>query len=325
MGSQAPPDPYSVLGISRDAQDTDVKKAYRKLAMKHHPDKGGDPEQFKKIQGAYDILSDPQKRQNFDQFGVADGPPQGGFNPNDIFSQMFGGAFGGPRGPVRRADANHELSITLEEAYRGTRKNMKITLSKPCWTCQKKCPACQGRGQVFMSMGPMQFAQPCTSCNAQGHNFKGCGECQHSGRKTENLNLEIKIPMGIQSGNVITARGLGEQAQTRDEEPGDLHFHIKIKDHPEFMRQGSDLIWSTKISFEDSVNGKKVLIPHFDGPIEVDTADWGVLDPREDYIIPVKGFGQEGTTSRGRLRIQFNIVYPNSKTKFKLIREPSQQ
>ena len=317
--------PYEALGLQREASDADIKKAYRRLAMQHHPDKGGDPEQFKKIQGAYDILSDPQKRQNFDQFGNAEGPQGGGFpqNANDIFAQMFGGAFGGPRGPVRRQDANHELHISLEEAFRGTTRHMKITLSKPCWTCQQKCPTCQGRGQTFVHMGPMQFAQPCGACETQGHRSKGCADCAHKGRRNENLNLEVKVPMGIQSGNVITARGLGEQARTKDEEPGDLHFHVRVKDHPEFMRQGPDLIWQTKISFEDSVNGKKIQVPHFDGPIEIDTADWGVIDPREDYIIPAKGFGQEGTTSRGRLRIQFNVVYPHQKIRYKLIKEPS--
>lgn len=299
-------DPYGTLGVQKGAPDDEVKRAYRKLAMKHHPDKGGDPEQFKKIQGAYDILSDPQKRQNFDQFGNPDGP-QGPQGFPDMFSQMFGGAFGGPRGPVRRPDSHHEMAISLEEAYRGTTRNIKVTLTKPCWTCQSTCPQCNGRGQVHIQMGPMAFAQPCPSCGGAGSTNKGCHECSFKTKKMEQLNLELKIPKGIQAGNTITNSGLGEQAQTRSEESGDLIFHIKIKDHPDFMRQGDDLLYSTRISFEDSVNGKKISIPHFDGPIDVDTADWGVLDPREDYIIPGKGFGH------GKLRVQFNVVYPKGR------------
>lgn len=318
-------DPYEALGLQTGATEDEVKKAYRKLALRLHPDKPtGDAEKFKKIQAAYDILSDPQKRQNYDQFGNPDGPTGGpggfppGFNPNDIFSQMFGGGFGGPQGPVRRATHEHEIKITLEEAYRGTAKNFKIALTKPCWACQQKCPQCQGRGQVQMRMGPMAFNQPCPACQGIGVQGKGCAECNFSSKKIENLNLELKIPKGIQSGNTITAHGLGEQARTKAEEPGDLVFHIKVQEHPELMRQGDDLVWHTKISFMDSVNGKVLEAPHFDGPIRIDTADWGVLDPREDYIIPGKGFGAEGTTSRGRYRVAFNIAYPPASVKFKL-------
>lgn len=319
--------PYDALGVSQSATDDEIKKAYRKLARQHHPDKRGDPEEFKKVQEAYEILSNSEKRQNFDRWGNPDGPLGGGGGggpggpfPADIFAQMFGG---GQRGPVRRADANHTLNISFEESFRGSTRHIKITLNKPCWSCQAKCQACQGRGQAFVQMGPMQFAQPCQACQAQGHTSKGCGDCNQKGKRFENLNLELKIPIGIQPGNVITAHGLGEQARTKDEESGDLHFHIQIKDHPEFMRQGNDLIWLTKISFEDSVNGKTVVVPHFDGPIEINTSDWGVIDPREDYIIPAKGFGQEGTTSRGRLRIQFNVIYPHKQARYKLIRESS--
>ena len=313
-------DPYGALGIQRGASDADVKKAYRKLAMQHHPDKGGDPEQFKQIQGAYDILSDPQKRQNFDQFGSADAPQGGpGPNMNDIFSQMFGGFQQGPRGPVRRANHSHQIHISLEESYRGTTKNLKINLTKPCFECQTKCHHCHGRGMVHIQMGPMALQQPCPACQGQGvRSSGGCQSCNFKSKKVETLNLELKIPPGVESGNVMMAHGLGEQPQKKDEEPGDLEFHIKVGEHPELLRQGADIIFQTKIAFEDSVNGKKIQIPHFDGPIEIDTADWGVLDPREDYIIPFKGFKTNGNV--GRLRVTFNIVYPHSKTKFNLTR-----
>ena len=281
--------------------------------MKNHPDKGGDPEQFKKIQGAYEILSDPQKRANFDQFGTADAPPQNPF-PADIFSQMFGGAANfGSRGPVKRSNFDHEMKISLEEAYRGTSRNMKITLEKTCFTCKNKCPNCHGRGQVSHQMGPMMFNQPCPMCGGEGGLSRGCGSCQ-GGRKQEVLNLELKIPPGVETGNILTGHGLGEQPKKAGENPGDIVFHIKINEHPVFLRQGLDLVYQTKISFEDSVNGKNITIPHFDGDIIVSTTDWGVLDPREDYIIPSKGF--KVGDAHGKLRVQFNVIYPNSKTKF---------
>jgi len=304
-------DPYASLGIQKGVSDGDVKKAYRKLAMQHHPDKGGDPEQFKKIQGAYDILSDPQKRQNFDQFGNVDGPQGGGGFPGgmpDIFAQMFGGGFGGPRGPVRRANHDHEMKISLEESYRGLSKNLKISLGKWCTQCVSKCGQCRGHGQVQMQMGPMVIQQPCPSCQGQGKVRPGCKSCNGKKKTIEQVNLELKIPAGVENGNTIIGHGLGEQVHGVNEEAGDIVFHIKVMPHPELMRQGNDIIWQTKISFEDSVNGKNILIPHFDGEIPVSTADWGVLDPREDYIIPGKGF-----TKIGKLRVQFNVIYPKGK------------
>jgi len=308
--------PYEALGIAKGASDDEIKKAYRKLAIKTHPDKGGDPEQFKKIQGAYDILSDPQKRQNFDQFGNPDGPPQG--NPfaggmPDIFSQMFGGGFGRPpqpQGPRRRNDARHEMTISLKEAYHGVHKHLRVGLNKPCMKCRKKCPACHGQGNIQIQMGPMVMQQTCPHCGGQGSSRTGCKECQGQGNKVENLNLEVVIPAGIEDGGQVVCRSLGEQPQNPDEEAGDLIFIIRIQSHPEFMRQGDDLIWPTKISFVDSVNGKNITIPHFAGDITISTADWGVLDPREDYIIPGKGF------RNGRLRVQFNVMYPPAQTRF---------
>jgi len=309
---------YEVLGLERGASDADVKKAYRKLAMKHHPDKGGDPEQFKKIQAAYDILSDPEKKENLDRFGTPDGPPQQphGF-PGDIFSQMFGGGFGAPKGPVRRSNFDHELKISMEESYRGTVRKLMVTLQKTCFTCRQKCHQCHGRGQVQHQMGPMVFNQPCQPCQGSGGMNTGCSACKN-GLKLEPLNLELKIPPGIQEGNVMTGHGLGEQPKKPEEEPGDVLFHIKVKDHPDFMRQGLDLIYRTNISFEDTVNGKELMIPHFDGPIKINTSDWGVIDPREDYIIPRRGFKVEDKV--GHLRVSFNVVYPNFKTKFNLTR-----
>jgi len=305
-------DPYESLGIHKGASDDEIKKSYRKLAMKHHPDKGGDPEQFKKIQGAYDILSDPQKKQNLDQFGNVDGPPQNPFAgfPSDIFSQMFGGV---PRGPVRRANHDHEIKISLEDAYRGLSKNLKISLGKWCMHCVSKCGNCRGSGSIHLQMGPMVIQQPCPACQSQGTLRAGCAACNGKKKTIEQVNLELKIHAGIEDGATLVGHGLGEQVHGANEEPGDILFHIRVQNHPELMRQGPDIVWQTKISFEDSVNGKKIQIPHFDGPIAIDTLDWGVLDPREDYIIPNKGF-----LKGGRLRVQFNVIYP--KGRFRLQR-----
>lgn len=310
-------DPYGVLGLDRAADESSVRKAYHKLAREHHPDKGGDAEKFKKVQEAYEVLSDPQKRQNFDRFGSAEAP-QSHFPGADIFSQMFGGAFGGQRGPQRRADRDHELHISFEDSYRGLTKHLKVTLTKPCFACRKACSNCRGKGTIAMQMGPMVFQQPCPACGGSGGGSTGCEACNFKTKKHENLNLDLKIPPGVEDGATLTAHGLGEQPVRPDEEPGDLVFHIKIGAHPELMRQGLDLVWNSKISFEDSVRGINIQIPHFDGPITMDTADWGVIDPREDYIIPFKGFRVGDKI--GRLRVSFNVIYPNPKIRFNLSR-----
>jgi DnaJ-class molecular chaperone len=310
---------YEVLGLQKGASDADIKKAYRKLAMKHHPDKGGNPEEFKKIQAAYDILSDPQKKENFDRFGTPDGQPQGfpggqpGGFPADIFAQMFGGAQ--QKGPIRRANFEHEVRISFEESYRGATRNLRVTLEKTCFGCRKKCQHCNGQGQMRIQMGPMVMSQPCGACQGQGGISYGCQSC-HRGRKQEPLNLELRIPPGVFSGEKIVKHGLGEQPKNENEEPGDLVFKVTVEDHPELFRQNLDLIYQTKISFEDSVNGKDIQVPHFDGPIKINTSEWGIIDPREDYVIPLRGFKRDSTV--GKLRISFNVVYPSKDVKYML-------
>jgi DnaJ-class molecular chaperone len=158
-----------------------------------------------------------------------------------------------------------------------------------------------------MQMGPMVMQQACPKCGAQGSIRSGCKDCDGKGSKVENLNLEVVIPAGIEDGGRVVCKALGEQPLNPGEEAGDLIFNIRVQDHPEFMRQGDDLIWTTSISFVDSVNGKRIIIPHFAGQIEIDTADWGVLDPREDYVVPRKGFRD------GKLRVQFNVIYPKGR------------
>jgi len=308
---------YDVLGLDKDASPDDIKRAYRKLILKLHPDKPtGDAEKFKKVQEAYEVLSDPQKRQNYDQFGTAEGGGPQHFNPNDIFAQMFGGAFGGQRGPVRRADHHHDITLTLEEAYRGITKTMKVTLAKVCFACVRECPQCRGRGNVAVQMGPVVFNQPCPMCQGQGGGSTGCEDCKFKKKKYEPLNLELKIPAGVEENTTIVAGGMGEQPHKKDEEPGDLVFHIKIKSHPELMRMGRDLVFSSKISFEESVTGKILRVPHFDGVIEINTSEYGVIDPRRDYFIHGKGFIVPG----GHLRLSFDVLYPTPSTKFNLSR-----
>jgi DnaJ-class molecular chaperone len=311
---------YEVLGVSKDASPEEIKKAYRKLAMQHHPDKGGNPEKFKEVTNAYEVLSDPDKRRNLDQFGDPNGPqgPQGfpgGFPGGfDMFAQMFGGQ-PGPRGPIRRANHHHEILISFEDSYRGVSKNLHITLQRMCFTCVKKCKDCNGMGKVQhqVQMGPFlqNIVQPCGACGGNGHASLGCNECNFTKQKLEKMILHLEIEPGVVDGHHIIKKGMGEQVQKQSgEEPGDLVIIVRVKDDPVFMRQGNDLIWNVKLSFEASVTGAHLTCPHYDGPLEINTSQWGVLDPRKDYIVPNKGF------KGGNLRISFDIKYPDPKIKY---------
>lgn len=312
---------YDVLGLDKGASTDEIKKAYRKLAREHHPDKGGDPEKFKKVQEAYEILSDPEKRSNFDQFGSAEAPQMSGFPgfsggfPGG-FGDIFGQMFGQQRGPPKAEDHNHEIKISLEESYRGVTKNMRVTLTKTCFDCLHTCKNCGGRGttQHQVQLGPFSqiMNQPCQACGTSGQLSKGCQGCNFKKHKLENLNLEIKLKPGTEDGHKTVVRGMGAQPSRKGEEPGDLIITVSVNSNSEFMRQGNDLVWLRKISFENSVTGLRFQCPHFDGPLEIDTRVWGVIDPRKDYIVPNKGF------PGGNLRVAFDVVYPDPTVKYTL-------
>jgi DnaJ-class molecular chaperone len=293
--------PYEILGVDKSASQDEIKKAYRIAVLKYHPDKGGDVEKFKLIQGAYEILSDSEKRAHFDN----PPPPQTPFQ--DLFSHLFNQKQ--HQTTSKRGNHNYQITINLEDAYRGINKKIGINLQKTCFSCQNKCSNCQGQGIVIMQMGPMIMQQPCNNCSGRGFTSNGCSNCT-SGFKSEKIILEVKIPPGIDSGNTMTYMGLGEQALKPGDENGDLVIQIKISDHPFFTKNGKNLHYTRDISFEDSVNGKTIYIPHFDGDVKINTFDYGVLDPRKDYVILNKGM------SGGNLHIKFNINYPEKTEKW---------
>lgn len=306
---------YEALGLTKDATDADVKKAYRKLAMKNHPDKGGDPEEFKVVQNAYDVLSDPQKRANYDRFGHPDGPQHGhhgGHGFEDMMSQMFGG-MRRHAGPMKRQNHQHALKVSLEESYHGVRKTIKITVQQNCFACRKSCAACGGRGTTILQMGPMTLQQACGACQGTGTGGSvGCAECT-GGTKPVSHDVVINIEAGVTDGAAIAVPGMGEQAKAPGEVPGDLIIVISIARHPTFERRGNDLVWTTHMSFEDSVNGTILTVPHFAGAVELDTAAWGVVDPRREYKVAGKGF-----PGGGDLLIKVDVRYPDATKRFKL-------
>lgn len=290
-------DYYEVLGVARDANEADIKKAYKRLAMKYHPDRNPDNKEaeanFKEAAEAYKILSDAERRRAYDQFGhagvqgAAGGPGGAGFDFSDlgdvfgdIFGDIFGGSRGGARGGSRQqrgSDLVYDLQVSLEDAVHG----VKTTIKVPTWTgCQdcagsgaKKgtspttCLQCNGRGQVQMQHGFLAIQQTCPVCHGQGKIIKDpCRTCHAQGRVQERKTLSVKIPAGIDNGDRIRLTGEGE-AGLFGAPAGDLYVQVRIKDHPVFTRQGAELHSDVPVSFVTAALGGEITVPTLDGQV----------------------------------------------------------
>ncbi|CUA81513.1 chaperone protein DnaJ [Gulbenkiania indica] len=288
---------YDVLGVNRDASEDDIKKAYRKLAMKYHPDRNPDSKEaedkFKEVKEAYEILSDAQKRAAYDQYGHAGVDPQagmggggagfGGFDFGDIFSDIFGGGGRGGRSNVYRgADLRYNMEITLEEAARGCEKQIRIPTHEACDTCHgtgakpgtqpKTCATCGGHGQVRMSQGFFSIQQTCPTCHGTGKQITDpCNKCHGAGQIKSNKTLNVKIPAGVDEGDRIRLAGEGEPGQNGGP-AGDLYVVTHLKQHPVFQRDGMDLHCEMPISFATAALGGEVEIPTLDGVAKVKIA-----------------------------------------------------
>ncbi|MBS1155001.1 MAG: molecular chaperone DnaJ [Proteobacteria bacterium] len=284
---------YEILGINRDASEDDIKKAYRKLAMKYHPDRNPDSkdseEKFKEAKEAYEILSDGQKRAAYDQYGHAGIDPQagmgGGFGGGgfgDAFSDIFGDIFGGGRSGgggrsnvYRGADLRYNLEISLEEAAHGVEKQLKIPSHEECDVCHgsgakpgteaKTCHTCGGHGQVRVSQGFFSIQQTCPTCHGSGKYIPDpCRNCKGTGRVQNTKTLAVKIPAGVDEGDRIRLSGEGEPG-VNGGPPGDLYVVIHIKAHAMFQRDGNDLHCEMPISITVAALGGEIEIPTLDG------------------------------------------------------------
>ena len=287
-------DYYEVLGVNRDAGDDEIKKAYRKLAMKHHPDRNPDSkdaeEKFKEAKEAYEMLSDPQKKAAYDRYGHAGVDPSMGAGPGaqgfeggfadafgDIFGDLFGGGGGrGGRSNVYRgADLRYNLEITLEEAARGAEKTIRIPTVEECGTCHgsgakpgtqpKPCPTCNGHGQVRVQQGFFSIQQTCPKCHGSGKIIPDpCRDCGGAGRVKKQKTLEVKIPAGIDEGMRLRHAGHGEPG-VNGGPPGDLYVEIHIRKHAVFERDHDDLHCEMPISITTAALGGEIEIPTLEG------------------------------------------------------------
>jgi molecular chaperone DnaJ len=290
-------DYYEVLGVSRDATEDDLKKAYRKLAVKFHPDKNPDDrreaeERFKEIGEAYQVLCDSERRARYDRFGHAAFEQGGGFDGagfgagfEDILGDLFGDFFGtgrtrGGRGRARRgADLQYRLDITFEEAARGCEKTVSIPRLAPCSACggrgtkagtaPKTCPQCRGSGQIRFQQGFFSIAKTCGHCNGQGTTIPNpCPACEGGGAERSVHTLSIKIPPGVDSGSRLKLRGEGENGGSGGT-PGDLYVLLQVEEHPLFTREGTDVICEVPVSFVQAALGTEVEVPTLDGKAKI--------------------------------------------------------
>lgn len=287
-------DYYSVLGVNRDATEDDIKKSYRKLAMKYHPDRAPDDkvaeEKFKEAKEAYEVLSDAKKRAAYDQFGHAGVDPSAGFGGGrgpegfggfseafgDIFGEIFGAQRGARAGGVYRgADLRYNLELGLEDAARGTEAKIRIPALEECGTCHgtgakpgthpKPCGTCHGRGEVRVSQGFFSIQQTCPTCHGSGKVVTDpCSACQGAGRIKKHKTLSVKIPAGVDQDDRIRLAGEGE-AGMNGGPPGDLYVVVNLKQHPVFQREGADLHCEMPISFATAALGGEIEIPTLDG------------------------------------------------------------
>ena len=346
-------DYYEVLGVSRDASERDIKKAFRRMAMKYHPDRNPDDkdaeEAFKEVNEANDILSDPQKKAAYDQYGHAAFEQGGmgggaqGFDGNfgDIFGDVFGDIFGGGGGGRRRSsvqrgsDLRYNLDLTLEEAVRGVEKNIKVPTLVHCEKCNgsgakpgtkpQVCGTCGGAGQVRMQQGFFSVQQTCPTCRGEGKTISDpCGECHGHGRKERTKTLNVKIPAGVDTGDRIRLSGEGE-AGVNGGPAGDLFVQVNVLEHEIFERDGKHLYCEIPISFVDAALGGELEVPTLDGRVKLkvpaETQTGKLFRLRGKGIAPVRG----GSTGDLLVRVVVETPVKLSSRQKELLREFQQE
>ncbi len=290
-------DYYEVLGVAKDANEAEIKKAFKRMAMKHHPDRNQDnPEsevKFKEAKEAYDILSDAQKRAAYDQYGHAGvdasagggaGYGAGGANFSDIFGDVFGDIFGGGGGggrsrSYRGSDLRYNMELSLEDAVFGTTVKIKIPTLVSCKTCDgsgaKKgsspvtCTTCGGTGQVRIQQGFFSVQQTCPHCHGQGKTISDpCGDCHGQGRIEERKTLSVKVPPGVDNGDRIRLSGEGEAGENGGP-PGDLYVQVHVKQHPIFERDANNLLCQVPISVATAALGGELEVPTLNGRVKL--------------------------------------------------------
>ena len=338
-------DLYEVLGLQKGASDDEIKKAYRKLAKKYHPDLNpGDKEaekKMKEVNGAYEVLSDAEKKARYDQYGFAGIDPNyaggaggggfGGFQDfdlGDIFGSMFGGGFGGQQtrhnGPRKGENLRITLQLTFEEAVFGCEKSVSVTRNESCKDCggtgakmgtsPETCPVCRGSGQVQSTQrtpfGVFSSSSPCQNCKGTGKIIKEpCPSCKGEGRVRKTRTIRVKIPAGIDDGQTISLRGEGNGG-TQGGPAGDLYVTVYVKEHKMFKRDGQDIILEMPISFAQAALGATLTVPTVDGKVQYDLPE----GTQTGTVFRLRGSGVPSVNGRGRgdQYVKVNVEIPRN-------------
>ena len=333
-------DYYEVLGVGREADEQELKSAYRKLAHQFHPDKNpGDKaaeDRFKEASEAYEVLSDREKRARYDRFGHVNGqnPFEGGFpfggaagaTINDIFGDIFGEMFGGrrQRGRPRGSDLRYHLEVTFEEAAFGTSARIQIPRPRRCDSCKgsgakpgtqpRTCPTCGGVGEIRLTQGFFSVARTCHHCSGQGRVIaEKCSECGGAGMVREEATVEVKIPAGVDTGTRLKLAGEGEPAPQPGAAPGDLYVIIQIREHPIFRREETEVVCEMPISFTQAALGAHIDVPTLDGPCSLKVP--AGTQSGKVFRLRGKGIPTLGGGGRGDQHVRVVVETPTHLTK----------
>ena len=324
------PDYYEVLSVPRDAGPDEIKKAFRRLAMKFHPDRNPDDpraeERFKEAKEAFDVLSDPERRGLYDRFGHAglsgvSGDRAGGFDPNEIFGDLFGSIFGGAfgqRATTGGRDLIYRLELDLEQVAAGASVPIEFETFVSCGSCKgsgstpgaavERCPDCHGQGELRIQQGFFTLRQTCARCEGRGSLRRAdCRECQGAGRIRSRRRLEVKIPAGVDEGDRIRLAGQGETG-AHGTGPGDLYVEVHLRPHAHFRREGSDLYCEVPVSFVTLALGGIAQVPTFEGSQDLDIPP----ETQSGSVFKLKGLGLPTLKSRrrGDLLCQVQVEIP---------------
>ena len=329
-------DYYEVLGVDRGTDAGDLKKAYRRVAMKFHPDRNPDDksaeDKFKEANEAYEVLSDEQKRAAYDRYGHAGVEQQAGGgggagNFSDIFGDVFGDIFGGGGrggrgGPARGSDLRYNLDLTLEEAVKGTSTQIKVPTLVSCKTCSGSgakpgskpvtCTTCGGHGQVRMQQGFFSVQQTCPTCRGRGSIISDpCKPCHGQGRVEETKTLQVKVPAGVDTGDRIRLTGEGEAGDAGGP-AGDLYVQVNVREHAIFKREGADLYCEVPMDFVDAVLGGELEVPTLDGRVKLkippETQTGKLFKLRGKGVTPVRGGAQGDLLCRVVVETPVNLT-----------------
>jgi molecular chaperone DnaJ len=352
-------DYYQVLGVAKNATAAEIKKAYRKLAQKHHPDANpGNPqaeERFKEVSAAHDVLGDEDKRKQYDQVremaasgfgsgGFGGGVPGGGgrvrfedlggFGAGDL-GDLFGGLFGGGRGrprPARGADLETEVTVSFEEAMAGGTVPVRLSGPAPCETCHGSgaapgtspiaCPQCGGAGQIAVNQGLFQMSQTCPRCHGSGRVVESpCPTCGGSGSRRRTRNLQVRVPPGVRDGARIRLAGRGEPGPAGGH-AGDLYVLVHVRPHPFFGRKGNDLTVQLPVTYSEAALGAEVQVPTMNGPVTMKVP--GGTPSGKTFRLKGKGAPKRGGSGDLLVTVQVEVPQKLSKSEKELLKQLSE-